>query len=530
MSLATRLLLIVVLAVLPALLAGAYAEYSARLSREAEVRDDAVRLSNQVADEMRQIIVGIQRFATTLAQVPAVADAVRQGETWSQPCSRLLVDLGRGLPGGIGVGVANADAELVCAASRVPPGTRVAGDQFSRALETGRFVVGGYGEAPDGSRYLSFAYPLRDEGEQAQGAVVLGLSLDWLTDHLRERFGGNDSSISIADRNLVYLQRLPEDAVSIVGKEALPEHHPLVAFAGKGALEARGADGILRVGAITSVKVNPDADGGFDLLIGYGISKAAAFGPINTATRNGLLLLGISLLLACVAAWLGGRYLVRPPVARLLAAAARWSEGDYFTRVAGGGSGGEFERLADAFNAMAESVAERTEKLRSSEERFRTLAALVPTFVWFADEKGALLYANERWFAFTGQPPEDDKPIHWPEALHPADAEPALAAWHRAVASRSPYEAEFRLRRQDGHFRWVLSRAEPLHDDNGHVTGWFGATTDIDRMKRADEHRSLLVDELNHRVKNTLATVQSLAAQSLRKSDPAAARAASRLD
>ncbi|TVR07936.1 MAG: PAS domain S-box protein [Salinarimonadaceae bacterium] len=521
MSLATRLLLIVILAVLPALLLGAYTEYSARQAREAEVRRDAVRLANQVADEVRQIIVGVQRLAMTLSRVPEVAGAARPGVEWSEPCARLIGELARDYPGGIGVGVANANAELVCAASRVPGGTRITGDHFSRAMESGRFTVGGYGEGPDGTAFLSFAYPLRDDDAPARGALVVGLRLDWLSARLQERFGRNDSSISIADRNLVYLLRLPQDPVSIVGQAALPEHRALVSMVGLGAVEADGVDGIRRVGAIRAVQIDPQSLEGFDLLVGYGISKAAAFGPIDAATRNGLLLLGLSLLLAFAAAWIGGRYLVRPPVARLLAAAARWREGDYSARVSGVGARGEFAELASAFNLMAESVADRTQKLRSSEERFRTLAALVPTFVWFADRSGTLLYANQRWYEFSGVVPAEGAPAHWLEAVHPEDVEHTESAWKAAVADRTSFEAEFRVRRHDGAYHWVLGRAEPLRDHDGEVTGWFGSTTDIDRLKRADEHRSLLVDELNHRVKNTLATVQSLAAQSLRSAaDP----------
>lgn len=526
MSLATRLLLLVILAVLPALLLGAYTEYSKRQAREAEVRSEAVRMANQVADEVRQIIVGVQRLAMTLSRVPEVTDSVRQGGAWSDPCARLIGELTRDYPGGVGIGVANAEAQIVCAGRSVPPGTRVTGDHFDRALEAGRFIVGGHGRGPDGTDFLSMAYPLIDESGAPQGALILGLRLDWLTERLHERFGGNNSSISIADRNLVYLLRLPDDPATVVGQAAQPEHRALVAMAGRGALEAAGADGILRVGAISSVRIDPQAESAFDLLIGFGVSKDAAFGPINAATRNGFLLLGLSLLLACAAAWLGGRYLVRPPVARLLATAARWREGDYSARVSAVGARGEFEELAAAFNVMAESVADRTQKLRSSEERFRTLAALVPTFVWFADEKGKLLYANQRWYEFSGETPDDGAPARWIEAVHPEDAERTMNAWMASVANWSPFEAEFRVRRHDGVYHWVLGRAEPLRDDDGSVTGWFGSTTDIDRLKRADEHRSLLVDELNHRVKNTLATVQSLASQSLRSADPAEAQKA----
>jgi PAS domain S-box-containing protein len=512
MSLAIRLLLIVLLAVLPAILLGVYSEYNARQGREAEVRREAVRRAGQLASEMKQIIEGVQRVALTLAQVPAITDAASAGSGQSADCSGMLAQLGRDYPGGIGLGVANSDAELVCAAGPVPPGTRVMGEHFTRAMETGGFVVGGYGEGSNGVAYLSFAQPLFDELGQGIGAVVLGIDLGWLADHMEERYAGTNVSLSMADRNLVYLLRIPEEPVRIVGQPALEEHRGLAALADQGALEARGADGVMRVGAITSLAFS--GSGSYDLLLGFGISRNAAFAPIEVAARNALLLLALCLLLALAAAWLGGRYLVRRPAEGLLAAAARWREGDYAKRVEAEAHG-EFGQLGRAFNDMAMSIEDRTNQLQASEERFRTLAALVPSFVWFADPDGTLRYANERWFAYTGAVPVEGATIPWADALHPEDADRAMTAWREAISEETPYEVEFRLRETSGVYRWFLSRAVPLRDARGRVTGWFGTSTDIDKLTQATEHRALLIDELNHRVKNTLATVQSLAAQSL---------------
>jgi PAS domain S-box-containing protein len=523
MSLANRLLLIVALAVLPALLVGVYAEYHARQEREAQVGLEAVRRADQVAVEMKQVTEVVQRVAMTLSYVPVVRTAA-QSDAWSQPCSDLLAELRRDFPAGVGIAVANANAEIICAARPLPRGTLVSGAHFEQALERGRFTVGGYGQAPDGTGYLSFTYPITDGEGRSTGGIVLGLPLEWLSEQMSQRFGGADSSISIADRDLVYLVRLPEDPRRTIGEAAIPQHRALVEMAGKGAVEANGADGILRVGAIQAIKLDLSSTDEFDLIVGYGVSRDAAFAPVKQATRNWLLVLAASLVLASAAAWLGGRYLIRRPVERLVTAAEHFRDGDYTGRVPASRSQGEFGQLATAFNAMVESIASRNEQLQASEQRFRTLAELVPNFTWFADASGQLLYANQRWYDFSGQSPVEGMPVHWAEAVHPEDYERTLSTWSAAVATWTSFEAEFQVRRHDGVYHWVLGRAEPLRDDNGAVTGWFGSTTDIDKLKRADEHRSLLVDELNHRVKNTLATVQSLAAQSFRTADPKEAR------
>jgi two-component sensor histidine kinase len=82
----------------------------------------------------------------------------------------------------------------------------------------------------------------------------------------------------------------------------------------------------------------------------------------------------------------------------------------------------------------------------------------------------------------------------------------------------SPYEIEIRNRRHDGTYRWFLTRALPLRDEQRRVTGWVGATTDIDDRKRSEEERELLLREFGRRIKNAFALVHALAVQTRRHS------------
>lgn len=517
MTLPIRLLLLVVLAILPALLIEAYNEYSLRQSREAEVQAEAVRLGEQTAVELRQIIEGIQRVAVTLAQVPVVKGAAAETAA-PAACASLLAQLRRDYPGHLATGVATTSGQLVCT-SRGITTAQIRGTHVQRAIETGGFVVGGYGESGDGNRYLTFAYPLKFERGPAVGALVFGLDLGWLAEHMRSRFAGVDAVIGLVDRDLTYLLRLPDDDTHLVGKPAPPKQRALAALAGKGAIDAEGPDGITRVATIVPLSISPDSGDKPDLLVAFGLSKDAALKPVRAATARGVALLFVGLLLALLAAVIGGHYFVRRPVERLLAAAARWREGEYSARIAGTSGKNEFAQLGAAFDAMAQGIEERTQDLKESEARFRSLASLVPAFVWFADPDGNLRYLNDRWYKYTGQSHEEALRTGWVNVVHPNDAERTLAAWNAALTRGDLYEVEIRYRRHDEVYRWFLARAEPLRDETGQITGWFGSSTDIDDIKRGEEHRTLLIHELNHRVKNTLATVQSIASQSLRGTD-----------
>ena len=154
--------------------------------------------------------------------------------------------------------------------------------------------------------------------------------------------------------------------------------------------------------------------------------------------------------------------------------------------------------------------------LRDSEARLRTLANVVPAMVWMSSDSGEIEFLNDRWFAFTGTSP---LAVADPASLlHPEDAARAAPIWNAALEKGERFEAELRIRRGDGQFRWFLSRTEPVLDREGGVAGWIGASIDIDDRRRAQERLELMVNELNHRVKNNLAAVQALAAQTFRGS------------
>jgi PAS domain S-box-containing protein len=151
------------------------------------------------------------------------------------------------------------------------------------------------------------------------------------------------------------------------------------------------------------------------------------------------------------------------------------------------------------------------EALRASEERFRNLANAVPDIVWTADPDGTITFANDRWFEFCGITPEQNA-RSWPElVLHPDDRERCVAAWTQALREGTDYEIEVRNRRHDGEYRWFLTRASPIRDAGGRITGWFGSTTDIHDRKQAEERQQILTAELSHRVKNLLTVIGVLA-------------------
>lgn len=154
--------------------------------------------------------------------------------------------------------------------------------------------------------------------------------------------------------------------------------------------------------------------------------------------------------------------------------------------------------------------------LRESEARFHLLADSIPQLAWMANPDGWIFWYNKRWYDYTGTTLEEMEGWGWRKVHHPDHLDRVVARVQHSWETGEPWEDTFPLRSQDGVYRWFLSRALPVHNEQGDVVRWFGTNTDITELREAEERQHLLLDELNHRVKNTLAAVQSIAQMSLR--------------
>jgi PAS domain S-box-containing protein len=145
---------------------------------------------------------------------------------------------------------------------------------------------------------------------------------------------------------------------------------------------------------------------------------------------------------------------------------------------------------------------------------------------WTAHADGAINRIASRWEEWTGVSGLADG---WRDGIHPDDHIHTLSQWAHSLATGEPYDVEHRIIRRDGATRWARSRAYPRRDSTGDILLWYGTTEDIHEQKVAEQHQRLLINELNHRVKNTLATVQAIAFQTL-KGDLSLTEARSRFE
>jgi PAS domain S-box-containing protein len=188
----------------------------------------------------------------------------------------------------------------------------------------------------------------------------------------------------------------------------------------------------------------------------------------------------------------------------------------------------ELYRKARELEAIAatleQRVAERTaeleassSRLRKSDEQLRQALTAAKMGTWRHDLTAQVSQRDENLNAILGlQPLESIGPTRaWLDRIHEDDLELVTDAWQKAIKERGAYEAEMRIHHNDGTVRWLREQGHYVPDPNGLPGSLTGLTVDITERKQAEEARSLLIEELNHRVKNMLATVQSIAHQSL---------------
>lgn len=149
-------------------------------------------------------------------------------------------------------------------------------------------------------------------------------------------------------------------------------------------------------------------------------------------------------------------------------------------------------------------------QLRETREQFTALADNIPQLAWLADGEGWIYWYNQRWYTFTGTSLTEMAGWGWQAVHHPDHLDRVTRHFKDALETGEPWEDTFPLRRHDGVFRWFLSRANPLRDETGKVILWCGTNTDVTEQREAGDRIALLMQEVNHRSRNMLATVQAI--------------------
>ncbi len=357
-SLLGRLLIVVAIAVLPALAFQAYTESQARQVRQQLLEEEAMRLARLVAAGQQGILEGADQMLSAVGAAPSVEDNV------PARCQLYLSRLQAQVQRYRAVAVFGLDGRALCAPEQARPDLDLSGQAyFRKALDTGGFVPGGYTPGLlSGKPALSMARPFRRGDGSVAGVVVAELSLDWLAGQLAALPLPPGSTVNVSDSSGTILGRQPESA-RFVGT-GLPHRNFAIFERTSPAVESFVTmDGHFRIVAFIPPAVGP---GG--LYVSVGLDPKSTLKPNDRANRIGIVLIAAGAVFALMLTAVLGTRLIRRPVNRLLRTADRWRTGDLSARTGLRIDSTEFGRLAGAFDAMADTLQARNQALRDALE------------------------------------------------------------------------------------------------------------------------------------------------------------------
>jgi len=480
-SLSSRLIILVLSALLPALGLMLYFTSAHRRTERAEVGQKAQMLVRMAEANHRGLVEGARQLLLTLASLPEVRQL--DGEA----CSRLFTRLLEHSPAYANIGA--TDAQGLAFASAMPlPKHRDMSDRhyFKRALAERGFVVGEYiVSRAAGKPTVNFAYPVLDETDSLRAVLVAALDLSWLNQFLARIPKPLGATALLIDRQGAILARHP-DPEKWIGR-VMPETAEIKAglAQGEGVREMPGPDGIRRLYAFTPLNVGPGGEP--DVFLAVGLSLEAAYARSEGNFRISLITLAVVGGLTLLGAWFMGQAFVARPVKSLLDVTERIAGGDLTARTGLAHGLDEFGRLAASFDNMAQELKNRTTELDH-------LFQGSPDLIVISDTEGRLKRVNPACLKILGFSPDELIGRRVVDFVHPEDLEATLEARKALIEGEWP-DAPFenRCRTKDGSYRWLAWTGVP----NPEAGLNFAVARDVTAGRAAEEE--LKRSEANYR-------------------------------
>ena len=316
MSLTLRLVLMAVIAALPAVGLQFWNEHDLRGVRTQELQEQVLRLARQQSAEIDRLAEGARQFLVALAQIPQINGT-------DTACADLLTRIRANYRAYRAIIVAHADGNIVC--SSIGPGPGIADRAYFRlAVQSNDFAIGNYVEGRGtNAPSIHFAYPLHDQQGKITGVVAAALDLDWFAARLHDKLPEN-ASLTVVDRIGTIVVRFPENDAARRGRAMPDEFRPRIYAAEPGVVHTRGLDGSMRV--IGYVPIAASENG---MYVSVGRDWDAAFADLNRSVRRAALIIAAGFAFSLLLAWAWSEYGIRRPINELLGAVESWRGGRY---------------------------------------------------------------------------------------------------------------------------------------------------------------------------------------------------------
>lgn len=494
-----RLLLLVFIAMLPAMGLILYSGLEQRQEAAVKAQEDAMRLVRHASLDQERLIQGAAQLLMAVAQLPAIREPNQA--TIAEFLPRLIEQN----PSYTNIGIIASDGQVLYSALSLPAPVNYADTPwFKKAMETRQMVIGEYqiGKISHKAN-VPIVYPVFDLAGRLKVMVYATLDLTWLNNLAAKIELPPGATLAIIDRQGTFLVRYP-DPEKWVGK-TIPEIEKVKQVLAKeeGTAEAMGIDGNVRLYAFTPLRGMPEG-----LFMRVGLLKKDVFAKSNQVLARNLIALGLVVILALMAAWLFGSLLIMRGITALVGATKKLATGDLSVRTGWGQGEGEIHQLARAFDQMIEALQQREAERQGAEaELEKTNKYLENVFdesadvIGIVDDKGKFTRWNKAGLELYGYTLEEVRGKSAFDLYADKNGLEKMLAQLRRDGYVRNYEIN--MRRKDGCITPFALSIRLLRDSDNQVFGSVTVARDLSDIKQtmaASEAMNLrLQEEINER-------------------------------
>lgn len=403
-SLRTRLVLLVLIAVLPALGLMLLTTFEHRKTAVATLQEETLRLVRLAVSHEKHVVNGTRQLLASLAELREVQSMN------SDSCAKIFEGVLRQYPQYVNIAAADAKGEFFCSAAPLQEKVHVdLADlrHFREAVESGKFSVGNYQTDPVVDKpALHFAYPVLGSDGKSVAAILAAFDLSWFGNLAADIHLPDGAAFTVRDSDGTILARYPDPEQWVA--RSVPEAGILQAMLSQkeGVAETRGIDGIRRIYAFSALRRSPESG----VFVSVGIPSETAYAKSDHELKRNLAGLAVAAVLAILAARFFGELFVMRRVYVLLDATQRLAAGQRNIRVSSDkrvSGPDEIGKLARAFDEMAKAIEERESALEKSENEYKAIFETTGTSTVLIDEDTTIVRANRQFEKLSGFPKEE---------------------------------------------------------------------------------------------------------------------------
>jgi PAS domain S-box-containing protein len=480
-------ILIVIMTVLPL----GIIVYTALMQRKNDLNNAgllAKSIVNEVNNDQEVLLSGTEQLFSVLAQIPSVQKHDKAA------VNRLLAEIVRKNPQYANLLIADR-AGLLWASAVPAKGPISYADRryFKGALSSGRFSSGEYTVSKTLNRpVMNYGYPIKDAAGTISDVAIVAFTLDKYDQLLKTRNIPGNTSLLLTDHKgtILFVPTAPE----LVGKQDREDLFRRMAAGGKeGTFETESNIGIRRAFAYRKILLSNEQTPYMYVRAGVAVE------PLLAKSRRALLLnvgmMASMLLLAISFALYISKRVILDKVLALRDASQKIAAGDLSVRVAEHVSGGELGELGEAFDVMADRLAEDILKLKIADEALREregrLSVIFDTSqagIILVNAKGIITFANKRLAEMFGFPLDEIVGMPYPQLVHPDEQSTGDTRMRQLINGDIDHVHVERLyRRQDGSAFWGYLSGRRHEDGNGNLISLVGVIVDISEIKQSQD-------------------------------------------